>query len=124
MAETRSGESGKSREKRPGKEAKKEAVYTIPLKRVYWGRRSNRAARAIRLVRAFIARHFGVSPRQVVIYNDVNEYIWSRGIEKPPRYVRVKAVRVEEGEGEEKLVKVKVFLFREKSMSRTSGGTQ
>ncbi len=87
---------------------KREAVYTVPLYRVYWGRRSNRAARAVKLLRRFIARHFGVEEDKVVIYNNVNEYIWSRGIEKPPRRVTVKAVKDPE------TGVVKVFLLREK----------
>jgi len=86
---------------------KKEAVYTIPIYKVYWGRRTNRAARAIKLVRRFIARHFGVDERDVVIHNNVNEYIWSRSIEKPPRRVTVKAVKDQESG------KVKVVLVRE-----------
>jgi len=91
---------------------KKEAIYTIPLARVYWGRRSNRAARAVRLVRKFIARHFGVDVADVVIHNSVNEYIWSRSIEKPPRRITVKAVRDQE------TGKVKVLLVRQKKAAR------
>lgn len=86
---------------------KKEAIYTIPIYKVYWGRRTNRAARAIKLVRRFIARHFGVDEKDVVIHNNVNEYIWSRSIEKPPRRVTVKAVKDQE------TGKVKVVLVRE-----------
>ncbi|MET1102341.1 MAG: 50S ribosomal protein L31e [Pyrodictiaceae archaeon] len=85
---------------------KKEAIYVIPLGRVYWGRRTNRAARAVKFVRKFIARHFGVEPSRVKIHNNLNEFIWSRSIEKPPRRVKVKAVKdPETGE-------VKVMLLR------------
>jgi len=87
---------------------KKEMIYTIPLGRIYWGRRTNRAARAVKAVRRFIARHFGVEPEKVIIHTDVNEYIWSRGIEKPPRRITVKAVKdPEKGT-------VKVLLVRQK----------
>ncbi len=85
---------------------KKEAIYTIPIYKVYWGRRTNRAARAIKLVRRFIARHFGVDERDVIIHNNVNEYIWSRSIEKPPRRITVKAKKDQESG------KVKVILLR------------
>ncbi len=84
---------------------KKEMVYTISFGRIYWGRRTNRAARAVRYLRRFIARHFGVDENDVVIYNEVNEYIWSRGIEKPPRRITVKAVKDEESG----LIKVKLY---------------
>ncbi|RLG84569.1 MAG: 50S ribosomal protein L31e [Thermoprotei archaeon] len=63
-------------------------TYVIPLYRVYWGRRKNRAKRAIRLIREFVKRHIKKAER-IVIDNKVNEYVWSRGIEKPPRRIKV-----------------------------------
>lgn len=97
---------------------KKEMIYTIPLKRMYWGRRSNRAARAARFVRRFIARHFGVEPEDVVIHPAVNEYIWSRGIEKPPRRITVKAVKDPE------TGVVKVLLVRKAKAQQAQAGQQ
>lgn len=80
-------------------------VYVVPLSRVYWGRRSNRADRAVRLLRRFIERHLKVD--RVVVDNEVNEYIWSRGREKPPRRVKVAVtVKEVEEEGEKKRVAV------------------
>ncbi len=77
-------------------------LYTINLRRLYWGRRSNRAKRAIRFIREFVARHFGVEPEDVKIDNSVNNYIWSRSIHRPPHkvhvYVSVKKESTEEGE--------------------------
>jgi len=78
-------------------------VYVVPLSRVYWGRRTNRADRAVRLLRRFVQRHLKVD--RVVIANEVNELIWSRGREKPPRRIKV-LVKVEEKEEEEEKVKV------------------
>jgi len=75
---------------------KKEFIYVIPLKRIYWGRRSNRAARAVRYVRRFVARHFGVNPEEIIVHPSVNKYLWSRGIEKPPRRIVVKVYRDKE----------------------------
>jgi len=79
-------------------------VYVIPLRRVYWGRRTNRADRAVKLVRSFVARH--TKADRVVITNEVNNFIWSRGREKPPREVRV-VVTIREVEGEEEEEKEK-----------------
>ncbi|MFN4045977.1 MAG: 50S ribosomal protein L31e [Acidilobaceae archaeon] len=73
-------------------------VYIIPLRRVYWGRRSNRADRAVRLLRAFVKRH--TKADEVVILNDVNNLLWERGREKPPARVKV-LVDVKEEKGEE-----------------------
>lgn len=88
-------------------------VYVVPLKRVYWGRRSNRADRAVRLVRRFVQRH--TKADRVVIMNDVNNYIWSRGREKPPRRVKVIVTirEVEEEEGKKSKLAV-VRLASEK----------
>ena len=73
-------------------------VYVVNLGRVYWGRRSNRADRAVRLIRRFVARH--TKADIVKIMNDVNEYVWSRSREKPPRRVKI-IVRIREEENEE-----------------------
>ncbi len=72
-----------------------ERVYTIPLGEVYFLQRTKRASRAMRKIREFVMRH--VKPEEVVIDNSVNEYVWSRGMEKPPRRIRVKVVKTEDG---------------------------
>ncbi len=69
-------------------------VYVIPLRRVYWGRRSNRADRAVRLIRSFVARH--TKADEVRILTEVNNVVWSRGREKPPPRVKVLVDIVEE----------------------------
>ncbi len=84
-------------------------VYVIPLARVYWGRRTNRADRAIKLIKRFVARH--TKADRVIIGNDVNMYVWSRSREKPPRRVKV-VVTIYEVEGEEEEEKIKVAKVR------------
>ncbi|MEB3861713.1 MAG: 50S ribosomal protein L31e [Desulfurococcales archaeon] len=75
-------------------------VYIVPLQRVYWGRRTNRADRAVKLLRRFVQRHTGAD--HVIIDTEVNNYIWSRGREKPPRRIKVLvSVRKEKDEEEE-----------------------
>ena len=71
-----------------------ERIYVIPLRKVYYIRRTRRAPRAIRLIRRFVQRH--VKAKTVIIGNDVNEYVWQRGIEKPPRRVKVKVVKTKD----------------------------
>jgi large subunit ribosomal protein L31e len=34
---------------------------------------------------------------RIIISNEVNEEIWSRGIQKPPRKLRIRAAKDEEG---------------------------
>lgn len=72
-----------------------ERIYTIPLRKVWISPRKKRAPKAVRLVKKFILRH--MKPENLVISNEVNEKLWNRGIEKPPRKVRVRAVKNQEG---------------------------
>lgn len=75
---------------------KQEGIYVIPLSRVYWGgSRRTRGWRAINLIRSFVKRHFNAE--RVIIDNTVNEYIGGRKMEKPPRRIAVKVIKIEEG---------------------------
>ena len=94
------------KEERVEEEIVEEKVYTIPLSRAWISPRQKRAPRAIRLVKSFIQRHMkvreealeeGEEGERVVISNEVNEKIWGRGIQKPPRKIRVRAAKDKEG---------------------------
>ena len=81
-----------------------ERLYTIPLGKAYDAVRKKRAKRAVNLVKAFIVRHMKVEDEaDLSIDTALNEYLWTRGIEKPPRRVRVRATKDRDG-------LVKVFL--------------
>jgi len=67
-----------------------ERVYTIPLRRAWISSRKKRTPRAVRLVKAFVQKH--MKPEA-----EVNERLWRRSIQKPPRKIRVRAVRDKEG---------------------------
>jgi len=71
-----------------------ERIYTIPLKKAYYVPRKKRANKAIRLIREFISRHLHVS--NVKISRNLNEFIWSRNCEKPPRKVKVLVKKIDE----------------------------
>jgi large subunit ribosomal protein L31e len=96
----------KKAKKKEVKEIVEEKIYTIPLGRAWISPRRKRAPRAIRLIRSFIHRHMKIKTEveemeeeaeRLVISNEVNEKIWSRGIEKPPRKIRVRAAKDKEG---------------------------
>jgi len=70
-------------------------IYTIPLGRAWISPRKKRAPKATRLVKSFIQRH--MKPEVLRVSNEVNERIWRRGIEKPPRKIRVRAAKDKEG---------------------------
>ena len=72
-----------------------ERIYTVPLRKAYWtGSRLRRANRAIRILQKFVERH--MKPEGLLISKEVNEHIWSRGIEKPPRRIRIRATKNDE----------------------------
>lgn len=76
----------------PEEEIIDERIYTVPLRRAYWtGSRLRRSNRAVRILRKFVERH--MKPEEIVIQAEVNEKIWSRGIQKPPRRIRIRATK-------------------------------
>jgi large subunit ribosomal protein L31e len=77
-------------------EVVEEKIYTIPLRHVWVVTpRGKRAPRAVRDVRDFVTRH--MKAEEVAMSNEVNSAIWSRGINKPPRKITVRAVKDKEG---------------------------
>ena len=77
-------------------EVVEEKIYTISLRHVWVVTpRGKRAPRAVRDVHDFVSRH--MKSEEVAVSNDVNEAIWSRGINKPPRKITVRAVKDKEG---------------------------
>lgn len=66
-----------------------ERIYTIPLRKAYRAPRPRRANKAISIVKEFIKRHMKV--KEVVIGESINHAIWKRGIQKPPRRIRIHA---------------------------------
>ncbi len=76
-----------------------ERLYTIPLGKVYDTVRTRRAKRAVNMVRAFIIRHMKPEEGEedLIIDPALNEYLWARGIQKPPRRVRVRTTKDKEG---------------------------
>ena len=87
-----------------------ERIYTVGLGRAWIKPPKKRAPKAVRIIRAFVQRHmkvgelpFGEEEEEeeeggrIIISNEVNEKIWSRGIEKPPRKLRIRAAKDEEG---------------------------
>src|SRR3989304_1571731 len=77
-------------------EVVEEKIYTISLRHVWVVTpRGKRAPRAVRDVRAFVSRH--MKAEEVAISDETNSALWSRGINKPPRKITVRAVKDKEG---------------------------
>jgi len=70
-----------------------EKIFTIPLREAFTRGRVHRAQDASKLVREFLIRH--MKSDTVKVGDSINKDIWKRGIQKPPRKVRVHAVKEE-----------------------------
>jgi large subunit ribosomal protein L31e len=76
-----------------------ERVVTVPLRDALAGSRTDRADRAMKLVREHLAKHFSVPEEAVRLDPSINEAVWGQGREDPPSKLRVRAARFDE-EGE------------------------
>ncbi len=101
-----------SKEGKPEEEEEEiveEHIYTVPLGKVRIVPANKRAPRAMRMLRSFITKHMKLEapkkteeeeeeePAKLTISNEVNLKVWSRGIGKPPRKIRVRAAKNKEG---------------------------
>ena len=78
-----------------GSAISEERILVVNMKQLVRVPRIQRAPRASRLLQSIITRV--TKANEVKISNEVNEILWSRGIEKPPRKIKVKLVKDEEG---------------------------
>ncbi len=70
-----------------------ERVYTVPLSKAWISPRTRHSPRAVRILRGFVVKHMKVDEDSVKITNEVNEKIWGRGIQKPPRKIKVRVTK-------------------------------
>ena len=96
------------KEKEEEEEFVEERVYTIPLGKAWVRPPKKRVPRAMQMIKAFVTKHMKLEMHveeeeekeelpKLIISNDVNEKVWGRGIEKPPRKIRVRAAKDKEG---------------------------
>jgi large subunit ribosomal protein L31e len=72
-----------------------ERIYTVPLRRAWIAQKYRRAEKAIFVLKQFTERHMKTT--DIIIDPSVNEAIWARGIKSPPRKIRVKMTKDNEG---------------------------
>lgn len=72
-------------------------VYTVPLKKAWRRKKNRRAEAAMRFLRTFISRHMKTAPEKVKIDAKINEKIWERSMNNPPRRIRVTAAKADDG---------------------------
>ena len=78
-------------EEAPKEEIIDERIYIIPLAKARRGPRDKWAKKGVRYLKEFMERHF--KPESLVISQEVNEAIWARGIQKPPRKIKIRATK-------------------------------
>ncbi len=97
-----------TKKKKPEEEIVEERTYTVPLSRALVRPPKKRAPRAMQLLKIFITKHMKLEMKvseeeeeeelpQLIISQEVNEKIWDKGIEKPPRKIRVRAAKDKDG---------------------------
>jgi len=72
-----------------------ERVYTINLGKVKLSQSQHRAVRAINMIREFARHHMKVE--KIKIEEELAHQIWARGIRRPPRKIRVRMSKTDEG---------------------------
>jgi large subunit ribosomal protein L31e len=107
----------KKEKTKPAKEKKaeeeeeivEERIYTVPLGKALITPPRRRTPRAMRMLKTFIIKHMKLEakkpeegeeeeePPKLTISNEVNEKLWGKGIEKPPRKIRIRAAKDKDG---------------------------
>lgn len=96
------------RKKKEQEQVVEERFYTIPLSKALIRPPKKRAPRAITLIKIFITKHMKLNLKvseeeeqdelpQLIISQEVNEAVWARGIEKPPRKIKVRVTKDSDG---------------------------
>jgi len=72
-----------------------ERVHTINLGKVLLSPNNQRAKRAINMIKEYAVRH--MKTEEIKIEESISHQIWKRGIRHPPRKIRVKMTKTDEG---------------------------
>ena len=72
-----------------------ERVYTINLGKALLSQSQHRAVRAINMIKEFARHHMKVET--VKIEEELAHLIWSKGVRSPPRKVRVRMSKTDDG---------------------------
>jgi large subunit ribosomal protein L31e len=96
----------KAKKKKEAEEIVEEKTYTIPLGKALIMPPRKRSPRAMHMIRGYVVKHMKIpsraeeedeEPPTLTISQEVNEFIWARGIEKPPRKIRVRTTKDKDG---------------------------
>jgi large subunit ribosomal protein L31e len=71
--------------------SREEKIYTIPLRKALRKSIKKRAPYCMKIIREFLITH--TKTENVMIGKHLNEAVWKRGRQKPPKRVRVKVIK-------------------------------
>ena len=72
-----------------------EKFYDLNLRRIWTAPREKRTPRAVRYIRHYAAQRMKTD--DVSLAEETNSLLWTRGISKPPRKIRIRVVKDKEG---------------------------
>ena len=72
-----------------------ERVYTIPLGKALISQSQHRAVRAINMIKEFARHHMKVEI--IKIDEELAHKIWARGVRSPPRKIKVRMSKTDDG---------------------------
>lgn len=107
-----------------------EREFVIPLRRRYMNvPRYRRAKKAIKTIKEYLVRHMKIYDRdldKIKIDKYLNEFVWARGIKRPPFKVKVKAKKNSDGTVSVELVEVpeKIKFKKAKIEKREAKATE
>ena len=91
-------------------------VYTINLGKAWLTPQYRRTDRVVNMIKEFAQKH--MKSDEIKLDQDLNRQIWSRGKTNPPRRVRVKMVKDEDG-----IVTVSLYEELPEAITTTSGSS-
>jgi len=68
-----------------------EKIFTIPLRDAFGKQRIKRSKKAVNIVKKYLERH--MKSDNIRIGKSINENIWKSGAKKPPRKIRIHAIK-------------------------------
>jgi large subunit ribosomal protein L31e len=108
VVEKEVAEETKPKKKKKDEEIVEERYYTIPLQKALARPPKKRAPRAMQLIKLFVTKHMKLEMKvseveeeeelpQLIVSKEVNEKVWNRGIEKPPRRIKTRVTKDKDG---------------------------
>ena len=73
-----------------------EHIYVIPLRDTRRAPRWKRSNTAIKDIKKYLAKH--MKSEDVKLDKSINEKVWKRGSTKPPTNIRIRAMKMEDGQ--------------------------